>query len=78
MTAPTHSTPLTAAQASAAATHAATTISGWFAGSVNAALRRGLGYDAARLEYRRISAYDGWLLERELNRILAVAERSLE
>ena len=78
MTIPARSQPLTAEQAANAATHAATTVQAWFSGSVNAALRRGLGYDAARLEYRRISSYDGWLLERELNRILAVAERSLE
>jgi hypothetical protein len=74
MTTTARSTPLDPGTASAAASHAATTIQQWFRGSVNLALSRAM-FDGP---YSKISETGKQRLERELNRILAVAERSLQ
>jgi hypothetical protein len=68
------STPLTEQEASTAATHAATTIAMWFTGSVNVALHKAMFTGP----YGKITETGKQRLEHELNRILAVAEKSLE
>jgi hypothetical protein len=74
MTADTRSTPLTAGEASAAASHAATTIEGWFHSSILNALNQAMFVDPY---YRTISEAGKQKLRRELLRILAVAEKAM-
>jgi hypothetical protein len=74
MTADTRSAPLTPGEASAAASHAATTIDMWFQGSINNALAQAMFVDPY---YRTISEAGKQKLRRELLRILAVAEKAM-
>jgi hypothetical protein len=74
MTTTARSAPLTPDQASAAASHAATTIDSWFEASINNALSQAMFTDPY---YRTISEAGKQKLGRELLRILAVAEKAM-
>jgi hypothetical protein len=68
----TRSTPLDASQAGQAATAAATTVDGWFRGSINIALHQAMFAGP----YGSLTEAKRQRLQRELERILSVAERS--
>jgi hypothetical protein len=73
MTDTARSTPLDPSQAAAASQHAATTVAMWFRGSINVALHKAMFAGP----YGAITETGKQRLEHELNRILAVAEKSL-